>query len=404
MRPESRTPDEPTTPGARTTPDGRTTPYDRPTPYGWTTPDGRTTPDPRQPDDGGPAPAPDAGRPVRVSVIIPAYNARTTLRACLLSLIHQEAARRPPVPEPPAPEPAGRAPRPSYGPDRAYGAEPARAHPYTHAPYTYEVIVVDDGSSDGTAGMLAGFPDRLDLRYVHLPRSPLSGRARARNAGLAMATGELVVTLDADQVVEPGFLGEHVRAHATDPALLVVGRRLQLDEGEIDQEALARGFDLSALPPVVRGDEREGVFRVLACELADMATGWHHAWTCNASVRRDRLIAAGGFDEGFAGWGLEDAELAYRLVRDGAGMRYSTRAAVYHEHRQPVTAAMYREWRENLAYFLRKHPDPAVRLQEMFAPAIDPDRSVHGSWEETAARFEHAARALGGGPRPLSVT
>ncbi|MCX4681282.1 glycosyltransferase [Streptomyces sp. NBC_01433] len=310
-----------------------------------------------------PRPGADAGRSARISVLIPAYNARTTLRACLLSLTHQTQ----------------------------------------RTPYTYEVIVVDDGSSDGTKDMVAGFPGRLDLHYAYEPRSPASGRARARNIALATATGDLVVTLDADQVVAPDFLDAHVRAHAAGPALLVVGSRLQLDEGEIDQEALAERFDLSSLPEVVRGDERDRVFRALGCGLADMETAWHYPWTCNVSVRRDRLIAVGGFDESFTGWGLEDAELGYRLVKDGVRMHYTTGAAVYHEHRLPVTADQYRQWRRNLEYFIRKHPDPVVRLQEMFAPAIDPDTLTEEDWVDTAVRFEHAARALTGPDRPLPV-
>ncbi|WP_411122411.1 glycosyltransferase family 2 protein [Streptomyces sp. x-19] len=299
-------------------------------------------------------------RPVDVSVIIPAYNARATLEACLLSLTHQR--------------PQGNG--------------------------SFEVLVIDDGSTDGTGPMVDSFASRLDLRYVHEPRTPASGRARARNIGLALATGSLVVTLDADQVVGPDFLAEHVRAHGTADDLLVVGRRHQLGEGTFDLACLARGFSLGALPEVVRGDEREPVFAALGGELSDLRTAWHYLWTCNASVRRDRLAAVGGFDEEFHGWGLEDAELGYRLVQDGVRMRYSTRAAVYHEHRSPVSASMYREWRANLAHFARKHPDPVVRLQEMFAPAIDPAAPAAEAWVDTAVRFEHRARALAGVPQP----
>ncbi|MFI0168580.1 hypothetical protein [Streptomyces sp. NPDC017095] len=48
-------------------------------------------------------------------------------------------------------------------------------------------------------------------------------------------------------------------------------------------------------------------------------------------------------------------------------------------------------------------PDPGVRLQERFTPAIDPDRSAPGTWEKIAAGFEHAARAPGPRPHPPLV-
>ncbi|MFB8073954.1 glycosyltransferase family 2 protein [Streptomyces californicus] len=308
---------------------------------------------------------PPGAAQVRISVIIPTFNARTTLRCCLLSLLHQRI-----------------------------GAHGSDAGP----PFTYEVIVVDDGSSDGTSEMIAQFPSRLDLRYTFLPRTDRSGRARARNAGLALATGGLVVTLDADQVVEPHFLAEHARLHAGGPGRVVAGRRLQLADGPMDEVRLEHGFDPQALPPVVRGDEREQLFRLLDSSLEDMVTGWHHVWTCNASFPRDRLEAVGGFDETFTGWGLEDAELAYRLVQGGATTHFAPSAVVRHEHRTPVTADMYREWCRNLAHFVRRHPAPEVRLQEIFAPAIDPDRSAPGTWDDIAAEFEHTARRLGADP------
>jgi cellulose synthase/poly-beta-1,6-N-acetylglucosamine synthase-like glycosyltransferase/peptidoglycan/xylan/chitin deacetylase (PgdA/CDA1 family) len=63
---------------------------------------------------------------------------------------------------------------------------------------SHEVVVVDDGSDDGTADLV----ERLDLPSVRVIRQPNSGKAAALNAGLAIATGEIVVTVDADTVFE----------------------------------------------------------------------------------------------------------------------------------------------------------------------------------------------------------
>ncbi|MFD7668421.1 glycosyltransferase family 2 protein [Streptomyces sp. NPDC059788] len=300
-----------------------------------------------------------------MSVIIPAYNARDSLELCLLSLAHQQAGG---------------------------------------AVYTTEVVVVDDGSSDDTGKMVAGLATGLDIRYVHEPRTPASGRARARNIGLEAATGDLVVLLDADQVVAPTFLAEHVASHTGEDDLLVLGPRFQLGEGPADRERLRDGFALEALPPVVRGDEREPVFAALECGPEDLETAWHFMWTCNTSVRRSHLTALGGFDEAFLGWGLEDSELGYRLARAGVRFAHNPRAVVYHEHRHGVTARMHREWCRNLARFERKHDDPVVPLQRVFGPVIDPAVASDLTWIESAVRFELAARALRGrGRTPLGL-
>ncbi|MEV0265449.1 glycosyltransferase [Streptomyces sp. NPDC050617] len=302
-----------------------------------------------------------------MSVVIPAYNARDSLELCLLSLSHQEGC--------------GTA-------------------------YTAEVIVVDDGSTDGTDTMVAELGGGLGIRVrcVREPRTPASGRARARNIGLRQATGDLVVLLDADQVVAPAFLAEHVASHTGQEALVVLGPRFQLGEGAADRERLRSGFSLEALPPVVRGDEREPVFAALDCGPDDLETAWHSMWTCNVSVRRSHLTALGGFDEAFLGWGLEDSELGYRLARAGVRFARNPRAVVYHEHRPGVTARMHREWRRNLARFERKHDDPVVALQRVFGPVIDPAAGSELTWIESAVRFELAARALRGhGRTPLGL-
>ena len=75
-----------------------------------------------------------------------------------------------------------------------------------------EVVVVNDGSSDDTAQIAARFPE---VRYIEQPNR---GLAAARNAGLAVCTGELVVFLDADDRLLPGALETGMRALAAEPA------------------------------------------------------------------------------------------------------------------------------------------------------------------------------------------
>jgi glycosyltransferase involved in cell wall biosynthesis len=292
---------------------------------------------------------------MKVSVVIPSYNARQQLRLLLLSLAHSQL----------------------------------------DPPDSLEVVVVDDGSTDGTREMVGSYPAGLDLSYVFIPRSAASGRSAARNAGVAVANGDLVVLADADQVAPPSFVAEHVRYHRNFPDLVVVGLREDLGEGTIDEEMLAREFTFAALPEVIGRDDREQVFDEFSENYNNLATCWHHMFSCNASVRREHLLAVGGFDEGFRGWGLEDSELGYRLRQRGLAFAFNPAAVIYHQRGRGVTGDLYEQWLDNLSYFMSKYDSPEVASQAVIRRAFDPaDRGI--TWLESMLRFEYAVRALAG--------
>lgn len=203
---------------------------------------------------------------MKISVVVPAYNAAAGLRGLLLSLTRSQL---------------------DLGD-------------------SLEVVVADDGSTDDTADVIATFAAGHDLELVHvfLPRTGTSGRAAARNAGIAKSTGELVLLVDADQVCAPGLAGEHVRYHRLRDDLVVAGPRHDLASGALD------GYGDPSWRPEVSGvDGRAAVLAEFSENFNDLETCWHHMFSCNVSVRREHLVTAGGFDEGFTGWGLEDSEL-----------------------------------------------------------------------------------------------
>jgi len=264
-----------------------------------------------------------------------------------------------------------------------------------------EVIVVDDGSTDTTRDVVARFDATLAPEYLFIPRTARSGRVTARNAGIVAATGELVLLLDADQVTCPELVAEHVRFHHYRDNLVVVGLRHDLGDGAHVLTALAEGH---APPPVVRRDGREDVFAEFSENLNNLETCWHHMFTCNVSIRREHLLAVGGFDEDFRGWGLEDCELGYRLRRAGLAFAYNRKAVAYQRHRH-VTPGLFTEWRRNLAHFIDRHHGAAeVAVQAIVGRAFDPaDRGI--DWLESMRRLEFAARALAGrlpGPRAFT--
>jgi len=299
---------------------------------------------------------------VRISIVIPAFNAGRELRILLFCLNH------------------------------------SRLTP----PDSLEVIVVDDGSTDGTGDMVASFPAKFDLLYTFLPRTERSSRSAARNAGIAVAGGELLIMADADQIVTPTFVEEHLRYHRLRRDLVVVAPRADLRDGRVDEEVLAEQFSFAALPPIEWGDPRESVLREFSVNFNQLSTCWHHMFTCNISVRRTHVLAAGGFDEAYIGWGLEDSDLGYRLRSRGLAFAYNAAAMSYHQKAHDVDAHMYAQWRHNLAYMISKYGSPEIAAQTVIGPGMDPSGQSY-DWTEAMRRFEFAVRALVGRlPRPTT--
>jgi GT2 family glycosyltransferase len=293
---------------------------------------------------------------MKVSVVIPSYNSGQELRACLLTLNHQDLGRD----------------------------------------HEFEVVVVDDGSDDGTESLIGQLEWDFKLEYRYLPRTAGSGRSSARNHGIRAATGDLVILVDADVLLPPGLLAAHLDYHLRRPDMVVIGPRTDLVGGEIDLDRLARSFSLDALPPVKCHDDRDVVFASLSDNLDNLATCWHYMFSCNFSVRREHLMAVGGFDETFTGWGLEDSELGYRLRRHGLAFAYNRDALVLHQHPQVWSGEKYQDWRANLTRFTTKYAtDPDVTAQWVFDRTFDPATSDI-TWEECCRRFELAVRALHG--------
>ncbi|MEU3169684.1 glycosyltransferase [Streptosporangium sp. NPDC006930] len=292
---------------------------------------------------------------MKVSVVIPAFNVRSKLRLLLYTL----------------------------------------AHSVLDPEDSFEIVVADDGSTDGTGEMVAELAGRDNLTYLHLPRTDRSSRAAARNAGIAKATGELIVMVDADTVVGPTYLAEHVRYHRLRNDLVVIGPRPDLGDGDFDEERLRREFTFDAMPAVAWGDPREQLLAEFSGNMNRLAICWHLLFTCNASVRVEHLRRLGGFDEAFLGWGLEDTDLGYRLRQAGLAFAFNVSAVAYHQRRRGIDAGMYGDWVRNLAYMMAKHQAPEVAIQSIVGLAMNPAGRRIG-WVEAMRCFELAARALDG--------
>ncbi|TGG79032.1 MAG: glycosyltransferase [Aphanocapsa feldmannii 277cV] len=214
----------------------------------------------------------------------------------------------------------------------------------------FEVVVVDDGSSDATVATL----ERDAPHYPHLKlhRQDHGGAAVGRNRGVAEAQGDVIVFIDSDLVVLEDFLACHARA---------LRRRWQRDGHR-------RCFTYGA---VINTSDFENP-TAASHKFTDLS--WAYFATGNVAIDRDLLEAAGLFDSSFSLYGWEDLELGERLRRMGVALVRCPEAVGYHWHppfsleQVPRLIRQERERARMGLVFLRKHPCWRVRCMIQYTP------------------------------------
>ncbi|MEK6276817.1 MAG: glycosyltransferase [Actinomycetota bacterium] len=174
----------------------------------------------------------------------------------------------------------------------------------TQDPRSFEVIVADDGSTDGTAEMLERLDTPFRLRALRLEEV---GPSAARNAAIQASRGTLCLLLGDDVVAEPELLAAHLAAHTDTERLLAIGRLTQ--EPPTGRYWYAHAFAQAW------NRHYEG--------LADKRPRWTDCYGGNLSVARAALIEVGGFSAELpAASATLDIELAFRLHRKGYLPKY----------------------------------------------------------------------------------
>lgn len=240
---------------------------------------------------------------VLISVLIPTYNRREILKLTLDSLENQNLNKN-----------------------------------------LYEVIVIDDGSSDDTVEFLQNFSPSMNFKYVSQENS---GPARARNNGIGLSRGKYLLFLNDDAVCDSKLLDVHLHFHK------------QFEKIKLKTAVLGR-FDYLE-------DDVDKLFMnllnksTLIFAYSEMNSNnfyaWNYFWTCNLSILKSAVIDVGMFDEDFREPMMEDIELGLRLSMHGYNIFFTEQAVTHHHHTISLDSFLRRQEMlgRNTVKLLRKH-------------------------------------------------
>jgi GT2 family glycosyltransferase len=197
---------------------------------------------------------------------------------------------------------------------------------------SYEVILVDDGSTDGTSEIAGRFPD---IKYIHQPNLGLSV---ARNVGAQASSGDVVAYTDSDCVADEHWLFHLVTAMLGQSADAIGGPNLPPPTDSWTAQCVAAS---PGGPSHVMLDDRRA----------------EHVPGCNMAFRRDTLLALGGFDSQFRQAG-DDVDICWRFLDAGKTIGYAPSAVVWHHRRNTVKAYLRQQkgYGRSEAMLHFKHP------------------------------------------------
>jgi glycosyltransferase involved in cell wall biosynthesis len=213
----------------------------------------------------------------------------------------------------------------------------------------YEVIVVENGQKSISKELCLSYTSRLNIKYQFVKTVGFSA-AEARNVGISLSTGNLIIFFDEDVVLQPDCIKEHLAYHkGEDKQKVVFGLR----NNTIKDLAIIKHLN------EIEEDYRKDFNSVIL----NKDRLWNYAYSCNLSV--NFCSQKEYFDSNFNTWGNEDQEFVYRLFKIDYEIILGDNCLVYHYTDSNIRSPFlrdkygldsdYKDFLLSRLYFLKKH-------------------------------------------------
>lgn len=206
--------------------------------------------------------------PKKISIIIPTFNRKETLKTTLLSF---------------------------------------KGQTFTD----FEIIVADDGSTDGTSEMVKSLTLPFPIKHLWHKNA---GRSAARNMGIREAQGEIILFIDDHIILDKYFIEEHLKTYEKYQGTNIGAVRGYVEFINDPKEVPPRPRHLTFITRIIKHLQENDALRF---------------YTHNVSVKKEALLKIGGFDEDFKEYGFQDQELGHRLKKAGYQIKFNPNAIGY---------------------------------------------------------------------------